>query len=380
MKYSQVKARQPAHILITGEPKTGKTLLVTTLAAKGFKILFFSLDNGLMTVFDKVPKDLLESNFEFVSLPDTTDFPVAYQTLYTVLQGKPTHICDQHGQVQCTVCKKDLSKTWTDVCLSDLGLDWVIVMDHATQLTKSAMNYYLKKQSKDPEEYKFEWEDWRKLGVMMDRIFLPIQQSRNNWIVLAHVSEVEMEDGKKKLTAAIGTGNYARNSGGFFDHVVYCEVANMKHNIGSSTTFRVSAITGSRSDIAIEKMLDKDGRATLVPFFDGTIPGENKHYASAAAKSILIGKSIPETKANIIEENINGTTVSLPGNGNSGNVSNDVVSAIQVAAVVPPAGATSEVAAGVVTRMHSPAVAISAADLQKQKATELLAKFRNGAK
>lgn len=333
MKYSLVRSTQPGHVLIIGEPKTGKTMLTAGLAAKGFKILFISCDNGLMTLFNKVPAALLESNYEFIRLPDTVDFPVAYATVRELVKGTRCHICNLHGQHTCKDCTGKPERTWTDVCLSDLGLDWIIVLDHATQVTRSAMNVYMKAIKKDPEEYKFDWDDWRRLGAMMDRIFLPIQQSLNNWVVISHVVEVELENGKKKLAAAIGTGNYARNSGGFFDHVVYCEVNMQKHSAGSSTTFSLNAITGSRSDIAIEKLLDKEGRASLVPFFDGTIPKPLPNGA-AAAKSVLVqAPSVPVAPTPTPVGNIETQEVV------------EILAATAIEALTPQAGA--------VTLMHS---------------------------
>lgn len=275
----------PVHVCLFGEPKSGKSLLAARLAENGYKLLWISIDNGHGVIFQHLKPELIESQFEFIRIPETTDFAVAYRTLLTLIQGKKCHICDYHGTINCAACTKTEGATFTDVCLDELQAgEWIIVLDHATAITKAASNKYLADKKLDPEEYKFEWEDWRRLGVMMDRIFQPIQQSRHHWVVLAHVNDAKQEDGKVKLFPAIGTGNYSRNSGGFFDHVVYCDVANLKHNFGSGTLFRNNVLTGSRSAIEIEKL--KDG-PSLVPFFDGTVKPKDKHYGVSAAKTLV---------------------------------------------------------------------------------------------
>lgn len=281
----------PVHICIFGEPKSGKTLLASMMALRGYKMLWISLDNGISTILHTLPPAVVESQFEFIRLPDTIDFAVGYHTLLKIIGGNKQHICDMHGTVNCIACKKVPEATWTDVCLNEMDpKEWIIVLDHATALTKAASNKYLAGQKLDPQEYKFEWEDWRRLGVMMDRVFLPIQQSRHNWIVIAHVNDAKQEDGRIKLFPAIGTGNYSRNSGGFFDHVVYCDVANKKHNFGSSTTFMGNVATGSRSEIAIEK----EKEPSLIPFFNGSvIPTKEKVHGETVAKKVLFVTDSP---------------------------------------------------------------------------------------
>ncbi len=50
-----------------------------------------------------------------------------------------------------------------------------------------------------------------------------------------------------------GTTNFSRNTAKYFDHVVYADVKNRKHTFSSSSTAFTSVLTGSRTDIEIEK-------------------------------------------------------------------------------------------------------------------------------
>jgi len=49
-----------------------------------------------------------------------------------------------------------------------------------------------------------------------------------------------------------GTTAFSRNTAKYFDHVVYCQVSNKKHNFASSTTYANNVLTGSRTDVALE--------------------------------------------------------------------------------------------------------------------------------
>jgi hypothetical protein len=89
-----------------------------------------------------------------------------------------------------------------------------------------------------------------------------------------------MEDGSKRLVPLSGTLNFSRNMGKFFDHIIYCRVANRKHSFGSATVYLASVLTGSRGDITLEEQ-NKDApnvttRPTLLPFFEGKMDREEE--------------------------------------------------------------------------------------------------------
>lgn len=248
-------------IIVYGAPKTGKTELVGRLAAK-YKLLWFDLEKGAGTLL-KLPAEWQE-NVELVDIPDTRSFPIAAETMLKVIKGTECNICDEHGKVGCPLCKKD-GKEFTRVCLNELADktdEWIVVVDSLTQQANSIMAQIVKNM---PDDYKFEWDDYRKQGTLMDLFLSQVQQARYNIICISHETETELDDGKKKLVPVAGTTNFSRNTAKYFDHVVRTEVKNKKHVFGSGTDFSISALTGSRLDVKIESQ--KEGEQSLFAFF-----------------------------------------------------------------------------------------------------------------
>lgn len=264
MKLTQLKQTAGTHIIVFGAPKTGKSQLAGELA-QHYKLLWIDLENG-WEVLTKLPHEWQE-NIEIVKLPDSRVFPVGIQTMLKLITGSRYVVCDEHGvtglgETPCAICKKNPEATWTAVELNALDpKEWIVVVDTVNQLSVSAMAHLTKSQ---PDDYKPDWDDFMKQGVLMDKFFSQVQQAKFNIICISHETETEMDDGKKKLVPIGGTTNFSRNVAKYFGHVVHTEVKNKKHTFGSATTFSLNALTGSRTDVAIESMGDK---ASLLPFF-----------------------------------------------------------------------------------------------------------------
>lgn len=245
-KLSSITHTQTHRVLVYGEPKSGKTQLVGELA-KHFPLLWFDLENGYETLF-KLPKEAQE-RIDLIKVPDTKVYPIAIETMLKVITGNPLDICLEHGKVSCPLCNK-ASKEFQKVGLNTLPPETIVVVDSLTQLANSAMNHLTKSQD---ELYKPDWGDYRNQGQLMDKFLSQVQQSKFSNVCITHVVETEMEDGKKKLVPVAGTTSFSRNTAKYFDHVVYCEVKNKKHAFASSTTYSNSVMTGSRSDVELEK-------------------------------------------------------------------------------------------------------------------------------
>ena len=271
MKYRELAQRKVHHICIFGDPKTGKSTLAAKLAEEGFSLIWISTDNG-HEVLDKLSTEAKE-RLEIVVIPDTKDFPVAITTCLKLVGGAPVRICNLHGQVECSTCRSKQRDDWTSLSLNNLDQNTVVVWDNGTQIQNSAINYIIKKECKDNQdridEFKPGFDEWRMLGALMARFLTNIQQASYNTVVIAHVAEAEMEDNSKKLIPLLGTLNFSRNAAGYFDHVIFAHMLNRAHRFGSRTTYQNNVITGSRSDVAIEDMLDAQKKYTpsLAPFF-----------------------------------------------------------------------------------------------------------------
>lgn len=296
MKLSEKKLSTTHRVLVFGEPKSGKTELVGRLASK-FDLLYFDLENGYATLL-KLPPDQ-QARIELVSIPDTKVFPIAIETMLKVVTGISCTICDTHGKVSCPICAKDGSTT-TTVELNTLPDSTIVVVDSLTQLANSAMNRLTKNQ---PDDYKPEWTDYRNQGQLMDKFLSQVQQARYNICCITHVVETEMEDGRKKLVPVAGTTTFSRNTAKYFDHVVFCEVKNKKHNFASATTYSNSVMSGSRTGIELEKkevptlldiftgVVQNSGTNVAVPAKQPASPAQNAMNSLAAIKANLGGNT-----------------------------------------------------------------------------------------
>jgi len=267
-RYVDLAASEVQHVCVFGDPKTGKSTLVSKLAeAKDRRLLWFSFDNG-HSVLSKLSKAAQE-RIEIVRIPDTKDNPLAIQFALKAVDNRPLLVCDTHGVINCIYCKRIEGSAWTTVDLGKIPNDTIVIWDNMSQLVESSINAITirearsKKPPIEPDDVKFEFDEWRLLGSFMSKFLSAIQVAAYNTVVISHTIETEMEDGKHKLVPLAGTVNYSRNVGKYFDSIVYCEVKNRKHAFGSSTEYSISAITGSRMDVSIEKMAEP----SLLPFF-----------------------------------------------------------------------------------------------------------------
>lgn len=276
MKLSDKAPSTTQRVLIFGPPKSGKTQLAATLAAK-YNLIWFDLENGYATLL-KLPKNQQE-NIELISIPDSKTFPVAIETLLKVITGNSVSICEEHGKVACPICKKE-SKPETTVCLKELDAGVVVVIDSLTQLSNSAIAFITKNQ---PDDYKMEFSDWGNLRALVEKFLSQVQQAKYNIVCISHEEEVEMEDGRKKIVPVCGSSKSSRNTAKYFDHVIYCELKNKKHIAASSTTYANNVLTGSRTDA----MLDTELTPSLLSIFKmGAETGAPETPGQIAAKAI----------------------------------------------------------------------------------------------
>lgn len=259
MKLSEAAVGYPSHVLVFGDPGTGKSTLVSQLAEAGFKLLWVSCDNGHIVLNKLSPK--AKDNIELVVLPDTREYPIAVDAFREMFKLGDVSLCNAHGKHKCQVCAKDVgTATWTEFNLRKLTREWILVFDNLSQLSDSYMSLICKGQ---PVDYKLKLDDWGSLRFHLSKGLTDIQQAPFNIICIAHSVEEEIVDGQRKIMPMVGSSTFAPKVCGYFDHAVYCKVLNKKHAFGSSTTYSINVLTKSRTDVAIESL----PLPTLVPFF-----------------------------------------------------------------------------------------------------------------
>jgi hypothetical protein len=247
MKLTQLAQSPVHHVLVFGPPKTGKTQLCTEIT-KEFNVIYVGLEQG-HAPFYKLPVEQQE-RVEIINLPDTKDYPIGIETCLKLVKNKPISICDKHGKVECPACKAAKLKgepvTFTDADFGKLGTETVVIFDSLTQLTESAIAHITKGQD---DTYKLQQDDWGALGKLMGTFLSSIQQAPYHVVCISHETEAELEDGKKKLVPVAGTRNFSRNAAKSFDHVIYSQVSNAKHEFRSMTTQAMNIVMGSRTDV-----------------------------------------------------------------------------------------------------------------------------------
>jgi DNA polymerase III delta prime subunit len=296
-KLSRVAKSATHTVLVYGPPKVGKTQLVSELASE-FNLIWFDLENGSATLY-KLPTEQQE-RVELISLPDSRSYPIAIETMLKVIKGNPCIIDDETGKV---VTKEVEGKTYTRVCLNELGPNTVVAVDSLTQLTNSAIAHITKNQ---PDDYKLNYDDWGNLGKLMDIFLSHVQQAKYNIVCISHETEAELEDGKIKIVPTAGSRAFSRNTAKYFGHVIYCQVANKKHSFSSSTTSMLNVVVGSRTDVATERM----DKPSLIPIFKNSpnIPATPQSNGQKAATQLtaLQQKIQAAKEANALKEKSNG--------------------------------------------------------------------------
>jgi len=284
----------PEKVCIFGEPKTGKTSLIGTLARAGYHIIFIDVANEVSVLLD-LPLDAQE-NITYIPVQDTADTPLAHATVDKLVRGGDFHICGTHGRVDCKLCKQSGIDDWIDVSIPKIrtmeNKDTIVVIDNMSQVTSSVAASIQKGKTligkiEDLDAgtvarvtEKESYEDYRINGAYLSRILSYIQTAPYHCIVTAHVVEAKTETGSEKYVPYIGTSNYSANVGRFFGHVLYTSVVNGKFKVFSKASDSNKVLCGSRFDAFDANKMEK---VTLAPLFDGSLRASAKSSSVATA-------------------------------------------------------------------------------------------------
>lgn len=245
-------------ILVYGPPKIGKTWLVGKLA-EILRLHWVDGEDGIKTLMN--PECLapqFRANVNLIRVPDTQSHPILIETLLKIMKGGDVYVCFDHGVCNCPECSRNEAARWAVVNVDKFTATDALVIDSVSQVALSAMHRVTAPQiakdiANDKADYKPDWEDYRKQGFLLDRLFTMVQAAPFNVICISHEQLVEMEDGKKKIVPIGGTSNFSKTFAKYFDEVVYCDKVNGRHVAYSSSTYSNSIITGSRAGILVEK-------------------------------------------------------------------------------------------------------------------------------
>lgn len=261
MKASDYALLQPQHCLIYGEPGTYKSRLVMELAEAGFKLKYFCLDGGIPLKGQS--KHALDNTEVFI-LRDTSTFQVGIKTIRKIIKGDEYNLCDFHGNIECKNCRL-AGQSFSRVCLNESQLDEIIVIDHLTAVSNSALNTVWDgnkyAESTVPADDTTSFNIWRQQGWLIADVLKRAENASFNTAIISQETMVKTEDGSSKIMPQAGTDNFSRTIPGYFHHVIHCD--------RGSTGFKFSsirnnqAIVKSRDNVAIEDMK----KPSLVPFY-----------------------------------------------------------------------------------------------------------------
>lgn len=248
-------------ILIYGDAKSGKTRLAGTIAKIPSirKVYWFDLENGRETLINMVREGVLTpeqaEKIKIYSIQDSSESPLAMETMLKGFTSKvPVTICEEHGKIACPACKQS-AKPFQNFFLKELTAEDFVVIDSGSQLGSSIMAYLTKDK---PLGFKPGWDEYGPQGLMLDDFFSVVQVAKTNICMLTQTIYAEGEDGREKLYPLVGTRNYSSKVAKYFGHVVLLNISNKEHKGGSSTLYKIDALTGSRSGWRIEDLKSLD--------------------------------------------------------------------------------------------------------------------------
>lgn len=247
-------------------PKCGKTQLVGELANFGFILDYVDLESGIETLFrPEVVLPEFRKNINYLRIPDHKLYPIAIDTMRSVMRGSRQKICYLHGKTNCPECAKIPGAKYSEIELASYDMKRILVIDTMTQLANSALYKVIKNQlAVQGDEYQVTFHDYRAQGNALDEILSRIQVSNCHVIVLSHDVDVEKDEKKAELLRPYsGTRNFSKTVGKYFGDIIYLYREGGKHRIASSTTFNPNILTGGRSHVTLENMAEP----SLLPFF-----------------------------------------------------------------------------------------------------------------
>lgn len=267
MNLNEYQSKAPQKILIYGPAKTGKSALAGTLA-EFFNVTYNDAEDGVKTLL-QLPQEW-KARVDLVQFPDTQDYPIFAESALKILRGGSVSVCNTHAKVDCVLCKAN-KKEMTVEHLNAGDMNRVYVFDSWTQFRMSCMwqRYRTAYKGKEPEDCKFEWDDWHWLKMVNEKAGSYIQAARGHIVIISHEELVEQEDKRKQIVPVAGSENTNKTFARYFDHVIYVTKRNNRIRYVSEATGSNEAMSGSRVSFSLEDM--KQDTLSLAPFIDPSL-------------------------------------------------------------------------------------------------------------
>lgn len=267
MNLNEYQSKAPQKILIYGPSKTGKSALAGTLA-EFFNVTYNDAEDGVKTLL-QLPQEW-KARVDLVQFPDTQDYPIFAESALKILRGGSVAVCNAHAKVDCVLCKAN-KKEMTVEHLNAGDMNRVYVFDSWTQFRISCMwqRYRTAYKGKEPEDCKFEWDDWHWLKMVNEKAGSYIQAARGHLVIISHEELVEQEDKRKQIVPVAGSENTNKTFARYFDHVIYVTKRNNKIRYISEAVGSNEAMSGSRASFSLEDI--KQDTLSLAPFIDSSL-------------------------------------------------------------------------------------------------------------
>jgi len=205
-RYKDHQSRSSTKVLITADSGAGKSGLLASLANAGQRLFIYDFDNGADIIQTYLKDDAARDRIFIETLKDTPENIHAFDT-YKSLMWKGWTVDGE---------KLGSAKDW--------GSDTTIVIDSATFMS-NAVKYWLFNNTKPkarPMSDQLTQPDW---GDLVRELEWQIAQLTSdaikaNVVITAINTGIMDSNGIEKYYPDIGTRNFAKEVGGYFNNVV----------------------------------------------------------------------------------------------------------------------------------------------------------------